>query len=716
MSWRKHFKPVDEVTSGKLSPVGSTAGVPGPARVNYSSFLPDVYYGAPNRIERYQQLDIMSLDSEVTAALDILTEFCCQKDRENGTPFQIQFRGHPTSTETRLIKEALQRWCRLQKFEVRIFRIIRNTFLYGDCFFVRDPETKKWLYVDPVKVVKIIANESEGKIPEQYVLRDINFNFSGMIATTPHETTNTQPSGNVNYTTTGGFGGGNSAASTQSPGTRFQNQLNETTVDAENVVHISMSEGLDDAYPFGKSILESVFKVYKQKELLEDAIVIYRIQRAPERRIFYIDVGNMPAHMAMGFVERVKNEIQQRRIPSSTGGGNNVIDASYNPLSSNEDFFFPQTCLALDTKIKLIDGRNLSLTEIINEHNQGIINYTYSVNQTTHRVSPGRIAWADITRKNTQVVKVVLNTSDHVVCTPDHRFIIADGNEVEAQHLTHGDAIMSMYSSHTVESVNWLEKTIDTGDITICSYNNDHNFALECGIFVHNSEGRGSKVDTLPGGTNLGEITDLRYFTNKLFRALRIPASYLPTTIDESPNVVADGKVGTAYIQELRFNEYCKRLQNLFAPTFDTEFKLWLHHTGLNIDNSLFELRFSQPQNFAAYRQAELDVSRVSLFSQIQDIPFLSKRFAMKRFLGMSPEEIAENEMMWREENSNKQSFDNDSSGQMRDIGVTAGGIDADMSAFDSEAPDDMADEAGESLSGMEEPSEPSPGQPTNTP
>jgi hypothetical protein len=74
--------------------------------------------------------------------------------------------------------------------------------------------------------------------------------------------------------------------------------------------------------------------------LLEDAILIYRIQRAPERRVFKIDVGNMPSHMAMAFVERVKNEIHQRRIPSQTGGGANVIDSAYNPL-----------CLDLYTKI-----------------------------------------------------------------------------------------------------------------------------------------------------------------------------------------------------------------------------------------------------------------------------------------------------------------------------------------------------------------------------
>jgi Bacteriophage T4-like portal protein (Gp20) len=548
MSWKKYFTPVQvDNTGGSFSPI-SGKGRPGPARANYSSYLPDVYAGAPNRVDRYMQYDTMDMDSEVNAALDILTEFCTQKDKENSTPFHTFFKGSPTATEVKLLKDALQKWVKQQQFETRIFRIFRNTMKYGDCFFVRDPETKKWLYVDAAKVSKIIVNESEGKIPEQYIIRDINFNFKEMVAVTPHGTTNTAPSGTSSYTSGGSMGRGMVGNASQPPGTRFSNQQNEVAIDAKNVVHISLSEGLDNNYPFGNSILESVFKVYKQKELLEDAIIIYRIQRAPERRIFYVDVGNMPAHMAMSFVERVKNEIQQRRIPSSTGGGANVIDASYNPLSVNEDYFFPQT-----------------------------------------------------------------------------------------------------------------------------------------------AEGRGSKVETLPGGTNLGEITDLRYFTNKLFRALRIPSSYLPTAIDESPNTVADGKVGTAYIQELRFNEYCKRLQSMIVEVFDLEFKLWLHHQGINIDNGLFELKFNEPQNFAAYRQSELDTARAATFSQVVQIPHLSKRFAMKRFLGMSEDEIKENERLWREENGSNLKSEADAGSQLRSAGITPGGLSADMGAQEAEAPEDLA-------------------------
>jgi len=298
----------------------------------------------------------MDMDSEVNAALDILAEFCTDKDDSNSTPFNFFFRGKPTSTETKLLREALQKWNKQQQFETRIFRIVRDTFKYGDAFFIRDPETHKLLFVDSAKVTKIIVNESEGKIPEQYFIKDFNFNFKDLVAVTPHGTTNTSPSGTSSYTSGGGFGRGYVGDAARATGTRFSAEQNEVAVDAKHILHISLSEGIDNNYPFGNSLLESVFKVYKQKELLEDAIIIYRIQRAPERRIFYVDVGNMPAHMAMSFVERVKNEIQQRRIPSATGGGSTVIDASYNPLSTNEDYFFPQTAEGRGSKVETLPG------------------------------------------------------------------------------------------------------------------------------------------------------------------------------------------------------------------------------------------------------------------------------------------------------------------------------------------------------------------------
>ena len=543
--WRKYFTPVN--TGGRLSPVsGSMAGnsSANPSRTNYSSFLPDVYSGHPNRLERYGQYDTMDWDSEVNAALDILAEFCTQANEENGTPFQVFFKEAATGTEIRIVKKYIQQWTKLNKFHTRIFKIVRNAFKYGDSFFVRDPETQAWMYVDPAKVDKIIVNESEGKKPEQYIIRDFNPNLE-TLATTAINPSNVHGGGSQfggSYGTgQGGAGGARGmvgAFPTSTNSSRFQQNQNQYAIDAKHVIHISMSEGLDNNYPFGNSLMESIFKVFKQKELLEDSILIYRIQRAPERRVFYIDVGNMPSHLAMSFVERVKNEVNQRRIPSTTGGSQTVVDAGYNPLSINEDYFFPQT-----------------------------------------------------------------------------------------------------------------------------------------------AEGRGSKVEILDGGKNLGEIDDLKYFTNKLFRALRIPSSYLPTGADDGGSNFNDGRVGTAYIQELRFNEYCKRLQSLLHEAFDSEFKRYLVNKGMNIDPNIFDVKFNPPQNFASYRQAEMDTARVNTFNVMVAVPFVSKRFAMKRFLGMTTEEVAENERMWKEENIDE---DNElgAGAELRSAGVTAGGMAGDLSSL----------------------------------
>jgi hypothetical protein len=543
--WKKYFTLVD--TSGAMSPINGSENADSranPTHRNYSSYLPDVYSGHPNRLERYGQYDTMDADSEVNAALDILAEFCSQLNEENGTPFRVFFKEQATPTEVKIIRKFMQQWTKLNKFEKRIFKVVRNVFKYGDVFFVRDPETQTWMYVDPQKVDRIIVNESEGKTPEQYVIRDFNPNFE-TLATTAISPSNVTGGGSQyasSYAAGQGGAGGSrgmtGAFPTNLNGNRFSRQENQYNIDAKHVIHISLSEGLDNNFPFGTSLLESIFKVYKQKELLEDAIIIYRIQRAPERRVFYIDVGNMPSHLAMSFVERVKNEVNQRRIPSVTGGGQTVVDAGYNPLSINEDYFFPQT-----------------------------------------------------------------------------------------------------------------------------------------------AEGRGSKVEVLPGGTNLGEIDDLKYFTNKLFRALRIPSSYLPTGSDDGGSNFNDGRVGTAYIQELRFNKYCERLQSLMNETFDTEFKLYLHNKGINVDSNIFDVKFSPPQNFASYRQTEMDTARVSTYTSLAEVTHLSKRFALKRFLGLSAEEMAENETMWKEEN-----IDEDTAltanAELRSVGITANGMGSDMSAI----------------------------------
>jgi hypothetical protein len=248
--------------------------------------------------------------------------------------------------------------------------------------------------------------------------------------------------------------------------------------------------------------------------------------------------------MAMAFVERIKNEIHQRRIPSASGSGNqNMMDATYNPLSQNEDYFFPVT-----------------------------------------------------------------------------------------------------------------------------------------------ADGRGSSVDVFPGGQNLGEITDLRFFTNKLFRGLRIPSSYLPTTAEDGSQGFNDGRVGQALIQEWRFNQYCIRLQAMIADKLDSEFKLFMRWRGFNIDGSLFDLQFNEPQNFAQYRQADIDQACIANFTALEQTPYLSKRFLMKRYLGMSEKEISENETTWAEERGDIE-LAPAGTPSVRGAGLSAGGVANDIEALGPETP-----------------------------
>jgi hypothetical protein len=140
---------------------------------------------------------------------------------------------------------------------------------------------------------------------------------------------------------------------------------------------------------------------------------------------------------------------------------------------------------------------------------------------------------------------------------------------------------------------------------------------------------------------------------------------------------MSDGKVGTALIQEYRFNQYCERLQALIAQKLDDEFKMFLKWRGFNIDSSLFSIGFNAPQNFASYRQSELDNTRIQAFMQMEPLPYMSKRFLLERFLGLTEEEIKENETMWREERDNPTI--EPSGSDLRSIGISPGQLETDI-------------------------------------
>lgn len=561
-SWKKHFK----LASNSVLPnqVKNTSGYAASIS-RYNTWLPEVYMGPPNRLERYVQYEQMDVDHEVHAALDTIAEFSTQPDGVSGLPFKFRFNEEPTETELKILVSSLKQWSALNKFDERLFGIFRNTLMYGDQVFIRDPETYELYWVDMHKVEKIIVNESKGKDIETYFIKDVDLNTAELVASNvtnkqqigygntnavlPQAMMGVNPSGPYASSTYGGQNG--SLANSEA-----------LPVDSTHIVHFSMTDGMDSSWPFGTSELETIFKTYKQKEMLEDAMLIYRIHRAPERRVFIIDTGNLPPNKAQQVLERVKYEVQQKRIPNKTGGGANVVDSSYNPLSTLEDYYFAQS-----------------------------------------------------------------------------------------------------------------------------------------------ADGRGSRVDVLPGGQNLGEIDDMRYFNNKMLRALGVPSSYLPTGPEDGTASYNDGRVGTAYIQEFRFSERCKRHQRKLAKTFDREFKLFLKHRGITIDNSIFGLTFVEPQNFAKYRQIDMDSAQVNVFGAVAEVPYISKRFALKRYLGWSEEEIRDNERMFAEEQDLKNRRGKKQDAGLRQVGISpaslSGAGNFDTSGSSDEDMGDLGDAVIDDTSGM---------------
>ena len=285
--------------------------------------------------------------------------------------------------------------------------------------------------VAPNDLGEALVDAAQGKEIAAYKIRNLDLNLNELVATSPENVQKWSGIGNAPVF--------QSSLNNQTPSgaSSFSNHgLDDADemyfVEGKHVIHVALSDGMDITWPFGTSILDPVFKTFKQKELLEDAIIIYRIQRAPERRVFYIDVGDMPPHLAMRHVERVKNEIHQRRVPTQAGGGTTMMDAQYNPL-----------CLAMDTEIPLLDGRTLTIEQLADEYRDGKENWTYSCDPVTGKIVPGNITWAGVTRKNAQVLKLHLDNGSSVTLTPDHKVPVLGRGFVEAQNLTENDSLIS---------------------------------------------------------------------------------------------------------------------------------------------------------------------------------------------------------------------------------------------------------------------------------
>jgi len=474
--WQGYFKVVKPKPTTQA--ISNNQDISGGGGYGNYTWYQRLVQGSSTRLTRYREYDLMDDDVEVARALDTIAEEMTGNNDRTDLPMdldmQIEEGQQVPPSVVMTLRASLRHWTDQHDWENRLFKVARNTIKYGDIFFRKKAPRQRWEYIHPKSVVAALVNKEDVTKIDGWQLR------VGM-----------------KKVNSGSSSGMSSLAANSEV---YQTEL----VPAGEIVRFSLNDDMSPTAPFGESILRTVFRSHRQKELLEDAILIYRIQRAPERRVFYIDVGKMPPQRSKQYLEQIKNEIRQKKIPTNVNGKDS-IDSVYNPQSMSEDFFFAQR--------------------------------------------------------------------------PD---------------------------------------------------------------------GRGSRVETLPGGQGLGELTDLEYFQDKVFRGLRVPISWMKSSADNA--IFNDGKVGTAYIEELRFALYVMRLQGYVEMVLDQEFKRFLRDTNIQIDETMYKIRLPAPSNFGVYRQQEVDAQLLSSYSTADGISHLSKRFILKRYLQLEEDEILTNERLMREE------------------------------------------------------------------
>lgn len=411
-----------------------------------------------DRKEKLRRYDEMDTTVDITRALDIIAEDISSEDASDNQVFNLDFSmfGTPTKSQTKTLEKTLSLWEKRTGFDYKFFDVIREVCKYGMVLLKKNNNGS---------FEKLIADRIEG-----------------------YKLDKNDPSKVEGYI--------------YNPASSYKNNNNDTIQgDDEEKIVIPVKDlvilKIGDS-PMGRSLLDDVYRVWKQLQLLEDSVVIYRIVRAPERRVFYIDIGSMAGSKAEAYLERVKNKIKQKQ---SVRDGS--IETEYNPASTQEDYFLAQS-----------------------------------------------------------------------------------------------------------------------------------------------GEGKGSRVETLPGGDNLGRIEDLQYFNKKLALGLRIPPSYLDSYSENTEGATYnDGRVGTAYIAELRYVGFVKRIQKGLAKPLFKHFKEFCKKEDVEVPEEL-EFTIEPPQSFAIYKENELNSVLLNVYSSAENIEAISGRYALEKFMGMDTSEIELNEEM----------------------------------------------------------------------
>lgn len=419
--------------------------------------------------------------------------------------------------------------------------------------------------------------------------------------------------------------------------------------------------------PMGCSVLNSARRSWRMLSLMEDMMLIYRLERSMERRVYKIFVGAIDDEDVPAFVERIADNF--KRTP--------IVD----PMTGQLDLRKNILPVWKKTPIALTDGRTITIEDLANEYEAGKENYVYSVQDKTQDIVEGKVVWCGKTGCPEKLYKICFYNRTHMILAGEHEVMLINGKMKRADKLIPGEELMPFSSERkdnkhipTNPREYCVIKEIETieGDDVYCmtvegdtkaTKNDRHNFALYTfnedgsinnngGCFVSNcasddifipvrDANAPTPIDTLAGAKNLEAIDDIKFMQNKMLTALRIPKQFL--NFEEA---AGDGK--NLALMDIRFTRTINRIQQAFLMglTKVASIHLWL--LGFKDDMTNFSLSMNNPSTQAEQlaidnTQKKISAVRDAVSDPGNGIPVMSLVRALKQIMHWSDKEIKEN-------------------------------------------------------------------------
>ncbi len=271
------------------------------------------------RLALFKDYESMDSDPIISSALDIYSDESTMKG-EYGQVIDIK-------TDNENIKEILNNlFYDIMNIEFNLWPWVRNMVKYGDFFLHLDISEKYGITnVVPLSPYEVIRAEGEDPENPYYT----KFYLESIEGAHPY----------------------------------FGQKSNKGKIEFENfqIAHFRLAND-SNFLPYGKSMVESTRKIWKQLTLMEDAMLIHRIMRAPSKRVFKIDIGNIPPAEVDNYMQRIINKMKKTPIMDESTGEYNL---KYNMQNLTEDFFMPVRGGDSGTEISELSGIDYDSTEDI---------------------------------------------------------------------------------------------------------------------------------------------------------------------------------------------------------------------------------------------------------------------------------------------------------------------------------------------------------------